>query len=367
MTDSEGIKDYKGVIQVRQAITRFVCPFKPTASWKVITTPRHDGGLGVIDPAKQQQAFLIKHLRNATSTPPSWGKDIVLDVIRWKTKSTHRLSFMLNPQENRLLQQLKHFPHLLRLAKAASTLPSLKTPTIQAGLPDSITFLESPLEWWFPLVEDNNSTLTARIGDLFALEIDGNNKFKVTYKRRLTRKSKSIRDDLITQLAGTNTRRMSQPYLEAIQTPHVGVVGDRLAQSIRSLILLDNGKTKVTLWTTSTRQIRQYLSPPPDPELPPNPSSMHLESGTKSQWRKFWKTKIPHRARTFWWQYKRDIIPCGTLRAHRWQQDAHCDAQGCREREADKNHHVFGCKGNKYMGSGSAMFEQEQDHTVRYH
>ncbi|KAH7042882.1 hypothetical protein BKA57DRAFT_470732, partial [Linnemannia elongata] len=138
---------------------------------------------------------------------------------------------------------------------------------------------------------------------------------------------------------------MSQAYLEAIQTPHVGVVGDRLAQRIRSLILLDNGKTKVTLWTASTRQIRQYLSPPPDPEPPPIPSSMHPESGTKSQWRKFWKTKIPHRARTFWWRYKRDIIPCGTLRAHRWQQDAHCDAQGCREREADKNHHVFGCKG----------------------
>ncbi|KAK5805652.1 hypothetical protein F5H01DRAFT_354164 [Linnemannia elongata] len=75
---------------------------------------------------------------------------------------------------------------------------------------------------------------------------------------------------------------------------------------------------------------------------------MHPESGTKSQWRKFWKSKIPHRARTFWWRYKRDIIPCGTLRAHRWQQDAHCDAQGCREREADKNHHVFGCKG-KYL------------------
>ncbi|KAF9121788.1 hypothetical protein BGX30_002365, partial [Mortierella sp. GBA39] len=188
-----------------------------------------------------------------------------------------------------------------------------------------------------PPIDGNHSTLNARIGDLFALEIDGNNKFKVVYKRRPTRKSKRIRDDLITQLAGTNTRRMSQAYLEAIQTPHVGVVGDRLAQRIRSLILLDNGKTKVTLWTASTGQIRQYLSP--------TPSSMHPESGTKSQWRKFWKTKIPHRARTFWWRYKRDIIPCGTLRAHRWQQDAHCDAQGCREREADKNHHVFGCKG----------------------
>lgn len=160
---------------------------------------------------------------------------------------------MLDPQENRLHQQLKHFPHLLQLVKMASTLPPLKTPTIQAGLPDSTTFLESPLEWWFPSTNSNNTTLTARIGDLFALEIDGNNKFKVAYKRQLTRKSKCTRDDLITQLAGTNTRRMSQAYLDAIQTPHVGIVGDRLAQRIRSLILLDNGKTKVTLGVASTR------------------------------------------------------------------------------------------------------------------
>ncbi|KAG9060888.1 hypothetical protein KI688_007844 [Linnemannia hyalina] len=219
---------------------------------------------------------------------------------------------------------------------------------MQAGLPGSTTFLESPLEWWFPSIGNDNTTLTARIGDLFELEIDGNNKFKVAYKRRLSRKSKCIRDELITQLAGTNTRRMSQAYLDAIQTPHAGVVGDRLAQRIRSLILLDNGKTKVTLGTASTRQIRQYLSPTPEPEPPPTPSTMHPESGTKSQWRKFWKTKIPHRASTFWWRYKRDIIPCGTFRAHRWKQDAHCDAQGCRERKADKNHHVFGCKG-KYL------------------
>ncbi|KAG9061041.1 hypothetical protein KI688_007670 [Linnemannia hyalina] len=33
---------------------------------RIITTHQHNGGLGV--PAKQQQTFLIKHLRNATTT-----------------------------------------------------------------------------------------------------------------------------------------------------------------------------------------------------------------------------------------------------------------------------------------------------------
>ncbi|KAG9064529.1 hypothetical protein KI688_003719 [Linnemannia hyalina] len=67
------------------------------------------------------------------------------------------------------------------------TPPPLKAPTMQAGLPDSTTFLENPLEWWFPSTDDNNTTLTARIGDLFALEIDENNKLKVAYKRRLSK------------------------------------------------------------------------------------------------------------------------------------------------------------------------------------
>jgi hypothetical protein len=43
------------------------------------------------------------------------------------------------------------------------------------------------LEWWFPSTDDNNTALTARIADLFVLKIDGNNKFKVPYKRRLIR------------------------------------------------------------------------------------------------------------------------------------------------------------------------------------
>ncbi|KAK3805464.1 MAG: hypothetical protein JOS17DRAFT_661224, partial [Linnemannia elongata] len=48
--------------KVRAAITGFLCPFKPAASWKVVTTPRHQGGLGVIDPGIQHQVFLLKHL-----------------------------------------------------------------------------------------------------------------------------------------------------------------------------------------------------------------------------------------------------------------------------------------------------------------
>ncbi|KAG0250188.1 hypothetical protein BGZ95_007285, partial [Linnemannia exigua] len=74
--------------KVQGAITGFLCPFK-SAAWKVITTPHHQGGLGVIDPGIQHQIFLLKHLRNAASDSIFWGKDVVLDLILWKTNASH--------------------------------------------------------------------------------------------------------------------------------------------------------------------------------------------------------------------------------------------------------------------------------------
>jgi len=41
--------------RVRLAVTNFVNPFHPKASWNTITTPRSKGGLGVIDPTIQCQ------------------------------------------------------------------------------------------------------------------------------------------------------------------------------------------------------------------------------------------------------------------------------------------------------------------------
>jgi hypothetical protein len=98
--------------KVRQAIASFVCPFKPRASWTTLITPRDQGGLGIIDPNIQQHAFFLKHLRNAASSSISWGKDIVLDLIMWKTKSSNRLAIMLAPQDGQYKMQLAGFPFL---------------------------------------------------------------------------------------------------------------------------------------------------------------------------------------------------------------------------------------------------------------
>jgi hypothetical protein len=48
--DMGGPFSTKFLDKVRQAATKFICPFKPAASWGMITTPRQQGGLGVINP-----------------------------------------------------------------------------------------------------------------------------------------------------------------------------------------------------------------------------------------------------------------------------------------------------------------------------
>ncbi|KAK3808893.1 MAG: hypothetical protein J3R72DRAFT_505803 [Linnemannia gamsii] len=135
---------------------------------------------------------------------------------------------------------------------------------------------------------------------------------------------------------------MSSAFLEAIQDPAVDANGEILAQRVRSLFLLDTGKAAVTLGSATTKQLRRYLSPLPAPDPDPllNPLSSRPEIGFKSQWRKFWNTKMPHRA-----------APSGGRTSATFYLVARCGhnvgiirAAKCEIAEsqgADKNHFVF--------------------------
>ncbi|KAK3804731.1 MAG: hypothetical protein JOS17DRAFT_70469 [Linnemannia elongata] len=75
---------YVAFIQSQTGHYKIRLPLKPTASWTVIITPpppQHNGGLGAIDPLRQQQTLHIKHLRNATVTILFLGKDILLAFL----------------------------------------------------------------------------------------------------------------------------------------------------------------------------------------------------------------------------------------------------------------------------------------------
>ncbi|OAQ35767.1 hypothetical protein K457DRAFT_132457 [Linnemannia elongata AG-77] len=63
------------------------------------------------------------------------------------------------------------------MVAAATKLPSLKTSITQAN---SSTFAASPVEWWFPPADNTTPPFTTRIGDLFLLAANENNKYRQT-------------------------------------------------------------------------------------------------------------------------------------------------------------------------------------------
>ncbi|OAQ32707.1 hypothetical protein K457DRAFT_1904497 [Linnemannia elongata AG-77] len=267
-------------------------------------------------------------------------------------------AFVVAPGDIPYRSMLAGFPSLQRMVAAATKLPSLKTSITQASPPDSSTFAASPVEWWFPPADNTTPPLTTRIGDLFLLTANENNKYRVSNKPELPSKLRQEQDSLVSQLVQSKTRNMSQAYLTVIQDPPAGLVGDRIQQRVQSIVLYGEGNSTVTFGSATTKQLRHFLSSPPSTASapPPTESTSRSEEGSVTQWRKFWRTKIPHRARTIWWRYKRDILPCGTLRAHRWNQDPKCEMRGCREQRANKNHYIFQCSA-KYLAWQSILKE----------
>ncbi|KAK3813587.1 MAG: hypothetical protein J3R72DRAFT_462418, partial [Linnemannia gamsii] len=162
----------------------------------------------------------------------------------------------------------------------AFRLPSLRTSIIHAGLPESSTFLAYPPDWWFLATNNTSTPLLPRIGDLFSLETDDQEKYWVNHRPKLPAKLQHARDDLLTQLFHTKSRRMSQAYLMAVRPPPVGTTGDFLVKSILSIVFLVSGKTIVTFSTAMTKHLRQVLSPSPDPEPPPPTSSFRPKIGS---------------------------------------------------------------------------------------
>ena len=149
----------------------------------MITTPRDKGGLGVIHPAIQGQVFQLKHIRNALATNISWGKDIILDIIRWKTKTSHRLAFLLAPVEGQYRSLLAEFPSLQRLVTVASSIPSLKALALADTLPDSATLASSPIEWWFETTDTTIKALRLRVEDLFQFSTNDNGLLRLVRER----------------------------------------------------------------------------------------------------------------------------------------------------------------------------------------
>ncbi len=345
--------------QLHKIIRDFMCPFKPQAAWSVITTPRTEGGLGVIDPETQARAFQLKQLNNMAADRVSWGKEIVLDIIQWKTKSEHRLAPLLTPKECDLNKWMSGYPGIQRIALAAASLPSRKNNIMTHQLPDAAAVMATPVSWWLPLANNADTTedTARRMEEFFALDHTDPLYDRVVSKAIVAKmqdeKAQLVRD------VGTQTRTLSDQYIQAAALPAKITRGNSIADLIQETNIAIDATSPTALHQADTKQLRRFLTSLT--QKPHNPmSSIVPEAGTKKQWQSFWGAKIPHRARTIWWRYKQDTLPCGVLRQRLWNQDPACDMEGCNKEATDKNHYVFQCKA-KY----EAWQDVLQKHTTK--
>ncbi|KAK3823788.1 MAG: hypothetical protein JOS17DRAFT_835216, partial [Linnemannia elongata] len=72
----------------------------------------------------------------------------------------------------------------------AAKILSLKASIAQASLPESVIYKPSPIEWWLPPTDNTIQPLPSRIGDLFELTVNDNNRSQATNKPQMSSKQK---------------------------------------------------------------------------------------------------------------------------------------------------------------------------------
>jgi hypothetical protein len=179
------------------------------------------------------------------------------------------------------------------------------------------------------------------VEELFQLEKGDNDLCRLIRKPTCNSKLRLLQINIGIQ-AYVGRRSASHAFQQALSPPPCIVSGDSLAHRLLSVVLHPHPKKPITLESASNKQIRAYLTAKLS-TAPDQATSVIPETGTKKDWNLFWRAKIPHRARTIWWRFKRDWLPCGTVRHRIWNQDPHCEMSGCREKVANKNHFIFQC------------------------
>jgi len=321
--------------RLRREVIKFMCIHKPQPAWFVICTPRHLGGLGVIDPMVQATTFQLKQLRLCLSPPPRLGHAMLLGLLTVYSEMTHSLSALLQPLSRATVNALERITSLGYLVKAAKELPriSLKAEQHTDLFPPADTLLATPVEWWIRWVNHpprpRSPRITFRMEEIF---------FFNDQSRLLDwREDLGNHAELLQALARRAFKFIPDMY-RARRSPVISA-GDDLSTRILA-IPLEAGQhgPAPSLDTANAKAIRLFL------QSPPTEDKRH---GTPAQWSKFWKAHVPHNTGTIWWRALQEKIPTGVLRNRIWRipnedpPSARCPI--CYHAQEDLPHFLFLC------------------------
>ncbi|OAQ36348.1 hypothetical protein K457DRAFT_12844 [Linnemannia elongata AG-77] len=167
-------------------------------------------------------------IRNILATNISWGKDIILNIIQWITKTSHRIALLLTPLNGQCRSQLAGFSGVQRFAT------------------------------WCETTDTTIKALRLRVEDLFQFSADDNRFLQLARQPHLTLKSCLAQAKLRLQ-AYKDRHMMHHSLQKALSTPPKITQGGKLAQPILSPASIPTYSNPITLESATTKQLRAFL------------------------------------------------------------------------------------------------------------
>lgn len=281
-------------------VRKYVLQFFPHPSWQWCCQPRDKGGLGLVDIHDQQLAlhhiYLQRLLHHKPNDPnPPFITRYIVYLFHLYTGQPSLYTFFLSlPPLNQLTKPFPHFQLLIRLLA--------RLPPFPIASLDTRSLLTLPLSHFFLKTPDSAIDLppcTFLLSDAYewCSRTHCIKKREKGYKRVALVKA---------FLAIDNNDITLHPVLSNLMTPNNNIAFHASMPDLSSWQL-----TKITSTSTTTSSSSRSSSPILLQHATPGQLRDHWRRSTSlpsrstlssSNWKRFWRLRLPHGSRTTWWR-----------------------------------------------------------------
>jgi hypothetical protein len=299
--------------QIRSIVIRFTSRHTfPAIGYAKLLKPKHEGGLGLLDPSLQQRALQLRFLRHLLQ-PPSSMSPLMQPVVAFLVKHTQQRSHVVPlffPATRRSLGKIGSLCHLL--FHSLDSLPQSDAPIIDLPPVDWLPLPLGP----FLLYDDSQGHLVAgssfhRSSVYHVLQLGSTGQWlQWRSPQSVAPHYRSLMDSL-----QSGTIRFSPPLasriLDVYGRPPLTVTAPPRSTiySLGDCFL----QLPIAFHELPTKLYRSLLPLPHGVRLG---STVSLPVSALT-WKMFWRLTMPHRCRTFWFRFLHDCLPTRVNLHHR--------------------------------------------------
>lgn len=279
----------------RTLIRKYVCNFFPSPSWKTCCLPRSQGGLALVDIHDQHLALhyvylqRIIHPSSPTPHPPFISTFIAYLFHLYTGQPCIYTLFLPSPP---LIRLCSDFPHIKLLLQLSTRLPAF--PVDQLSLHDFLSIPFRNLILPLPNSTTPLPTLKLLVSNVYHW-LPRFHRLSLTWA---TKSRKAIARILEAVEQGTMALH---PTLQSSITTSNTLSPNNALPDLRSWYLpsttssTSSRSTPIAVTKADPGHLRAFW------RLTTSPSP-NVTSIMSSQWKRFWRLRMPHGSRTIWWR-----------------------------------------------------------------